>query len=488
MTATTTTESAPAEPMAATTGARPAGSSGPAPDGSGQEGAGGPAPTPAGTDPRPSHRWWLALVGLDTLIALAVRIATVVGRPHRSLGGDPLSYHYGANLLASGLGFIDPWLYYGHNLHLHFQSAEYPPGYMVLLALSSLVGFKSFFAHRIFSCVIGAAGVPVAAYLGREVMGNNRQGRRVGLLFGLIVALYPNIWLSNEQLMTETVDPLVVGLVLLVAYRFWRRPRVGLALGLGAAIGAAALARDELSLLTLMVVPLALGARSIPWKARLVRIGSAAAAFCLVVGPWVGFNLARFDKPVFISTGLGNTLASADCAETFSGSKAGYWSLSCALTAPHYQYQDASVTSSQAQAYAMRFIRAHESELPRVIFDREGRTFAFWNPTLQIRQDSKVETRPFHWAEIGLWSYYALLVLSVPAVVVLRRRRIPIYPLVFVLGDVVFSVALTLGQTRYRSPFEVCLALTGAIGVDATVSWLWAHRRRRLRRPEPQPA
>ena len=442
-------------------------------------------PAPARIDPaaRPSRTWWLTLVGLDTLIALGVRIATVVGWPHRALGGDPLSYHYGANLLVSGLGFINPWLYYGHNLHLHFQSAEYPPGFMVMLAASSLVGFRSFFAHRIFACVIGAAGVPVAAYLGREVMGDDRRGRRIGILFGLVVALYPNIWMSNEQLMSETVDPLVVGLVLLAAYRFWRRPRLGWAIALGAAIGLAALARDELSLLTLMVVPLALGARSLPWKVRLGRIAVAAGAFIVVVGPWVGYNLARFDKPVFISTGLGNTLASADCATTFSGSKAGYWSLECALEAPHYQYQDASVTSSEAQTYAMKFIRAHLSELPRVIFDREGRTFAFWNPTLQIRQDSNVETRPFHWAEIGLWSYYGLLVLSVPALLALRRRRIPIYPLLFVLGDVVCSVALTLGQTRYRSPFEVCLALTGAVGVDAVVSWLWSRRPGRARPP-----
>lgn len=461
---------------------------GAAAEASGQQGAGGPAPTLTEPAPRPSRAWWLTLVGLDTVVALAVRIATVLGRPHRALGGDPLSYHYGANLLASGLGFINPWLYYGHNLHLHFQSAEYPPGYMMLLALSSLAGFKSFFAHRIFSCVIGAAGVPVAAYLGRQVMGDDRRGRRVGVLFGLIVALYPNIWLSNEQLMSETVDPLVVGLVLLSAYRFWRRPGIGRTVALGAAIGVAALARDELSLLTLMVLPLALGARALPWKARWGRIGVAALSFGLVVGPWVGYNLARFDKPVFISTGLGNTLASADCADTFSGSKAGYWSLSCALSAPHYQYQDPSITSSQAQAYALRFIRAHEGELPKVVFDREGRTFALWNPTLQIRQDDRVETRPFHWAEIGLWSYYGLLVLSVPALFALRRRRIPIYPLLFVLGDVALAVALTLGQTRYRSPFEVCLALTGAIGVDAVFSWLWAHRRGRRRRPEPQPA
>ena len=441
----------------------------------------------AGRRPAPAGRFWLAWVGLDTVVALAVRLATVIGRPNRSPGGDPFSYHFGANLLAEGLGFIDPWLYYGHNLHLHYQSAEYPPLFMGLLAISSLVGFKSFFAHRIWSCVIGAAGVPIAAYLGRDVMGGARQGRRVGVLVGLMVALYPNIWMSNEQLMSETIDPLVVGLVLLAAYRFWRRPRLWNAVAFGVALGVAALGRDELSLLTLMALPLMLGARAIPWRARWGRLGLAAAAFCLVVGPWVGFNLARFDKPVFISTGLGNTLASADCATTFSGSKAGYWSLGCALSAPHYQYQDASVTSAQAETYAMRFIRAHESSLPRVIFDREGRTFAYWNPTLQIRQDASVETRPFHWAEVGLYSYYALLVLSIPAVIELRRRRIPIYPLLFVLADVAISVAITLGQTRYRSPFELCLALTGAIGLELTGAFLWNHRPGRPRPAAPDP-
>ncbi|MHB1444266.1 MAG: hypothetical protein ACYCTI_04390 [Acidimicrobiales bacterium] len=466
------------------------------------------APSPPVADPRPgspqthaagaaaghlstalrSGRFWLAWVGLDTLVALAVRIATVIGRPNRTPGGDPFSYHFGANLLAEGFGFINPWLYYGHNLHLHYQSAEYPPLFMGLLAISSLVGFKSFFAHRIWSCVIGAAGVPVAAYLGRDVMGGGRQGRRVGILVGLIVALYPNIWMSNEQVMSETLDPLVVGLVLLAAYRFWGRPRVWKAAAFGAAVGVAALGRDELSLLTLMALPLMLGARALSWRARWGCLGLAAAAFWVVVGPWVGFNMARFDKPVFISTGLGNTLASADCATTFSGSKAGYWSLACALAAPHNQYQDASVTSAEAEAYAMRFIRAHVSELPRVIFDREGRTFAFWNPTLQIRQDASVETRPFHWAEVGLYSYYALLVLSIPAVIALRRRRIPIYPLLFVLADVVIAVAITLGQTRYRSPFELCLALTGAIGFELIGAFLWNHRPGRRRPVEPDPA
>ena len=39
----------------------------------------------------------------------------------------------------------------------------------------------------------------------------------------------------------------------------------------------------------------------------------------LVVGPWVGYNMSRFDDPVFISSGFGVTLASSNCATALPG-------------------------------------------------------------------------------------------------------------------------------------------------------------------------
>lgn len=409
------------------------------------------------------------------ILALGVRIATVVGRAHRVPGGDPFSFHYGANLLADGLGFINPWLYYGHGLHLHFQSAQYPPLWTMILSAAAVVGFKGFFAQRIWACVIGATVVPVAAVLARDLV-PGRTGPRVGLLAGLAAALYPNIWMSNEQLMSETISPILTGLVLIAAYRVWRRPRPGTALLFGAVLGLAALGRDELSLLTLLALPLLLFSPRLGWRQRLACTALAAAGFVVLVGPWVGYNFARFDRPVFISTGLGNTLASANCASTYSGPKLGYWSLDCALAAPHDPYQNAALTASEAQAYASRYIRAHLSELPKVVFAREGRTWGFWDPLTQIRVDSVVETRPYHWAEVGLWSYYVLVALSVPGYLALRRRGIPIYPLLAVAADVALATGISLGQTRYRSTFELCLVVTGAIGADAAARWAWSRR------------
>jgi hypothetical protein len=84
-----------------------------------------------------------------------------------------------------------------------------------------------------------------------------------------------------------------------------------------------------------------------------------------------------------------------------------------------------------------------------------------------------VETRPYRWAVTGLIGYYVLLGLSIGGTVLLRRRRIPSYPLWAVGLDVVCSVILTFGQTRYRTTFEVALVLLAAVQLE----WLWSRLR-----------
>jgi hypothetical protein len=58
--------------------------------------------------------------------------------------------------------------------------------------------------------------------------------------------------------------------------------------------------------------------------------------------------------------------------------------------------------------------------------------------------------------------------------VLLRRRRIPSFPLWAIGLDVVCSVALTFGQTRYRTTFEVSLVLLAAVQLE----WFWSRLRR----------
>jgi 4-amino-4-deoxy-L-arabinose transferase-like glycosyltransferase len=425
----------------------------------------------------PQGWWWW--IGLWTAAGLAVRIGTVLGRPNRTPGGDAFFYHNAANLLVSGKGFINPFIYFFHG-HASVPTAAFPPGFAWVLAVASLVGFKSFFAHRIWCCIIGAAAVVICGIVGREI-----AGRRAGLIAAFLVAFYPNIWMSDELGLSETLSPVLAALVLLAAYRFWKRAGWRTVVWVGVSIGIAALVRDELALLgAFVVVPLVLTARSQPWTRRTAMLGVAGLSALVVVGPWVGYNLSRFKDPTFISTGLGVTLASANCDGTYGGQLEGYWELKCAVAAPINPHADESVQGSEAQSYALRYIRSHESRFVAVEAARLGRGFGFFHPVQQVHLDSYIETRPYHWALLGLGTYYGLLVLSVGGTVLLRRRGIPVFPLWAVGFTVAVSMLLTFGTTRDRSTFEVSLVVLGA----TQLAWMWdrlsARRPAGRRRPD----
>ena len=421
---------------------------------------------------RRSHakpRWWLWL-GLWTVVGLAIRLATVYSQPDKVAGGDAYFYHYGANLLVSGHGFINPYLYIPHGAHHAVQSASFPPLFIFLVAIPSAVGLKSFLVERVWCCVLGAAAVVACGYTGREI-----AGRRVGLIAAFLVAVYPNIWMTDELALSETIAPLLVAGVLWFTYRFWKSPTIPRAIGLGAAMGLAMLGRDELAVLVVFIlVPIVLLAKALTWGRRAATLGIGLLTVAVVVAPWIGYNLSRFDKPVFISSGLGVTLASADCPTTYSGQFEGYWSMKCALAyaaQPSVNiHADESVEGAELQHLALNYVRAHENRLVPVTLAKLGRAFGFFHPMQQIFLDSYVETRPYRWAVTGLVSYYVLLALSLGGTVLLRRRRIPSFPLWAIGLQVVCSVALTFGQTRYRTTFEVSLVLLAAVQLD----WFWS--------------
>ena len=117
---------------------------------------------------------------------------------------------------------------------------------------------------------------------------------------------------------------------------------------------------------------------------------------------------------------------------------------------------------------------AHQDRFLRVELARLGRAFGAFHPLQQLDLDYFVETRPYHWALVGLCMYYALIPLALGGTVVLRRRRVPTFPLLALGGAAVVTVLLSFGNTRYRTPFEVALALLAAVQLDA----LWAALRR----------
>jgi hypothetical protein len=144
---------------------------------------------------------------------------------------------------------------------------------------------------------------------------------------------------------------------------------------------------------------------------------------------------------------------------------------------------DESAQGALFEHDAISYIEHHEGRLVPVSLAKLGRAFGFFHPMQQISFDSFLETRPHRWALVGLGMYYALGVLSVGGTVILRRRRIPVYPLWAIGVNVALAVVVTFGTTRYRLPFDVALVMMGSVAL----AWAW-DRVRPERTPASAPA
>ncbi len=409
---------------------------------------------------------WLFGLGGISLAALAVRLTYLyMSARHAPFGHSDSFFHVeGANLLVEGHGFINPQAYLGH--HQIIQDANFPPLWTLVLAIPSAFGWKSFFAHQVWSCLLGAVAVAAIGLTGRKL-----GGALVGLLAATIAAGYPNLWINDGLVRNETLSVLIVALVLLATYRFLSGPTWPNVEVLGVAVGLAALARDELALLVpLLVVPLVLLVGQRPFRRRLLHLGACVATAILVVMPWVGYNLSRFEHPELISTGLGVTLATANCKQTYSGPYLGYWYFECGSRLLRSE-DDQSAQDLLDRHVALRFVGAHLGQLPVVVGARLGRAYGLYRPMQQITFDTFFEGRPRLPSLVGLYVYYALLAFSVLAAVMLRRRPRLLFPLLSVLAANLISVVITFGQARYRAPSEVVFVLLAAVGIGMSLSF-----------------
>ena len=65
--------------------------------------------------------------------------------------------------------------------------------------------------------------------------------------------------------------------------------------------------------------------------------------------------------------------------------------------------------------------------------------------------------------------YWALIPAAIFGVVVLRRRRVRLLPLLALAASVTIGTAVTYGFTRFRAAAEVAIVLLAAVAVDAVL-------------------
>jgi 4-amino-4-deoxy-L-arabinose transferase-like glycosyltransferase len=391
---------------------------------------------------------------LIVALGLAVRLVYALVIQHGvQVGGDGLEFHLLANQLAAGDGYVQPLIVSPG----HVATADKPPLYPLLLALPSLLGWKTLVAHRVASCLMGAALVAAVGLLGRRVGGD-----RVGLVAAAIAAVYPLLVVVDGSLRSESLYAPLIAFGLLAAYRVVDRPSAGRAAVLGALLGAAALTRSEAVLLLALILVVA--ARGLPPGARLRTTAVAALAAALVLAPWVVRNWAEFGRPL-LSTNTGSLVYGANCHAAYYSRLIGTWPCYPRLTvAPGRNEAD---VSSRLRTEGVDYATDHAGRVPAVVAVRLLRTFDLWSPRAATRLEAAIGDRNLPTLRAGVAVYYLLVPFAVAGAVILRRRGLP---LGFLLAPVVLVAVVSMlgyGTPRFRVPAEIPIVVLASVAIVA---------------------
>jgi 4-amino-4-deoxy-L-arabinose transferase-like glycosyltransferase len=339
-------------------------------------------------------------------------------------------------------------------------SAIHPPGFTLWLSIASGIGFSSFFAHKVMSAIAGALAVFAIGMVARRLAGPG-----AALLAAALAALHPNLWVVEGILMPESLYALMIALVLWGAYRYLAEPTLGWVAVLGALIGLATLVRGEaVFLLVLLGAPMLLIAHRRRWLGQAALLGMA---FTLVLAPWTIRNVIQMHHFVPISANSDEVIRNANCDQTYYGRQLGFWALECYQPDPPPGADEVERAAFWRRA-GIDYIRQHKSRVPVVVAARVGRVWDLYRPKQNL-DNSTLEGRNRRAGAVGQRVYFALLPLSVLGAIILRRRRVPILPLIAMAALVTLTAASAYGVIRFRVPAEVAMVILSAVAIEAAL-------------------
>jgi 4-amino-4-deoxy-L-arabinose transferase-like glycosyltransferase len=398
------------------------------------------------------------LIGLGALVWRIVYV--VVWGDDPLPFGDGLYYHLQAVTLADGHGFLEPiGIAFLHGFE---ATAKHPPLYALVLASVTRVGralhlghSDATIVHQVASAFLSSAGVVAIGLAARRVAGS-----RAAVAAALLAAVYPALWVNDALVMSESIVVLTTALFLLAVFAYLDRPSMGRAVGVGATIGLAVLARSEaLALVLVVVVPLVLARRAMPRRVRFSQLAVALGVTALLLMPWIVRNFTAFDQPVFLTTNLDSVFAGANCSRTYSGPEMGGWDITC--NASKLSPGDESVVGQELRRRGLNYIHHHPGRVPVVVAARIGRTFEVFRP---LDDDTDEGRKP--WTEVAnLIFFFPTQLLAIVGVVRLRRAGRIVWPLLAVFGVTVAVTALTYGITRFRVGWDVASMMLAAAAV-----------------------
>jgi 4-amino-4-deoxy-L-arabinose transferase-like glycosyltransferase len=353
-----------------------------------------------------------------------------------------------------------------------------PPLFPIVLAAVSAVTGPSALNARLALSVVGALTCVLAAGIARDLFGG-----RAGLLAGLIAATYPQLFIYDAWLYSESLAIFLFAASCLAVMRVVRHPPGWRWVLAGALLGLTALARPN-GLYALVAVGIwavaAVWTRLTTARRAALSVALLLAGCALVMAPWVARNYVVTDGAFVPAT----TISGIVIAGSYNDE---------AYSLPGYQ-------GNWVNPFTLKIWNAYKAQLPRtytencwgpceVALDRAMtrmgedwalshlrllpqllvmRTWMFWTPASPPIEAGMPIWRPF---AVGYPALVILLAL-VGMVAVRRRWRDALIPVLFaatvVVGGLVFY-----GSPRMRAPMEPMLVVLAAGGL----MWLVARGR-----------
>jgi len=378
------------------------------------------------------------------------------------LVNDSLYYSAQARQLAHGVWFRE--------VFSDQPGAEHGPLTSTLMAFVSW-GSDPTNRQRLVTVACGIATVAVIGFVGRRIGGD-----RIGLIAAGLAAVYPNLWINDGLVMSESVSGLLIALTMLTLLRWAASPSYRRAVLCGAIVGLGALARSELILLAPLIaaVMMIVGRRSALRFGR--QAGAVVVATVAVIAPWTIFDATRFDRPVLLTTNEGPLWLGANCEDSYYGPALGGWSLFCVVDAHIGENgEDTSVRSSEQRRLGLEYASDHLTRLPVVVVARIGRTLDLYDVGSLVHGDVGEEReRLASWA--GIVSFWILAPLAVLGAFRLRRLHLAVLLLPIVV--VAATTVVFYGGHRIRASAEPVIVILAACALNQRTLVPRGHRGR----------
>ncbi len=361
-----------------------------------------------------------------------------------------------------------------------------PPVFPLFLAGVNLLGGTSSLAMRLALSVVGGGTCVLVALIAWELF-----GARVGLLAGLVAATYPQLFIFDAWLYSESLAIFLFTASCYAVMRVVREPAGWKWALVGVLLGVTCLARPNGIYAVGAVVVwalIAVRARMVAPRQAVLGISLLVVACGAVLLPWTVRNaVVTGGALVPLTSGMGDVVAGSynDLAYSLAGYQ-GSWVNPWSLAYPTWTPQERAVLAPFTQPCAgtscnvekpcwgacevardhaateagLMWLRAHLSDAPTLVLLRLRGLFT---PASPPGEAGMLVWRPFAVIYPTL-----VLLLAVAGVAALRRRwREALIPWLFA-ATVVLGAMVFYGSPRLRSPMEPLLVVMATGGL----AWL----------------